>query len=105
MARSREDWEEGCNSEQGYSVMTWPPYSPDLNSIEMVWYVMKTWIAKHHPEIQALSLGEERTKAAIVEAVQLAWDAVGEDYLWNLMKSMPRRVQDVIKAQGGYTKY
>ncbi len=85
--------------------MMWPPYSSDLNSIEQVWYMMKTWIGKHYLEIQALALGEERTKSAIVEAVEAAWAAVGEDYLKILLESMPRRVEAVIKAQGGYTKY
>ncbi len=67
-ARIKTDWLD----EQGYLIMMWPPYSPDLNPIEQVWYMMKTWIGKHYPEIRALALGEERTKAAILEAVEAA---------------------------------
>lgn len=91
--------------EKGYLVMTWSPYSPDLNPIKQVWYMMKTWIAKNHLEIWACTLGEERIKAVIIDAVEKAWEVVGEDYLESLMKSMPQRVADVIQVDAGYTKY
>ncbi len=91
--------------ENHYSIMSWLPYSPDLNPIEQIWYIIKVWIHKHYPNLCIMTLGEERTKQYIVEAVEAAWKAVGEDYLWTLMESMPRRVQVVLKAKGGYTKY
>lgn len=62
--------------EKGYSVMTWPPYSPDLNPIEGVWYTIKVWIAKHYPEVRASTFGEERAKALIVEVVEAAWEGL-----------------------------
>ncbi len=39
-----------------------------------------------------------------VIAAEKAWAAVGEDYLWKLMESMPKRCWDVIRARGYYTK-
>ncbi len=67
--------------EKGYSVMSWPPYSPDLNPIEMVWYRIKTYIHKHHPELQRMTEGEEATQDAIIEAVIEAWEALDEGFL------------------------
>ncbi len=91
--------------EQGYSVMSWPPYSPNLNPIEMVWYRIKTYIHKHHPELRRMTAGEEKTMDAIVDAVIEAWEALDEEFLWSLVQSMPQRVEAVIKAHGGYTRY
>ncbi len=58
--------------EKGYSVMTWPPYSPDLNPIEMVWYRIKTYIHKHHPELRRMTAEDEKVMDAIVNAVSEA---------------------------------
>ncbi len=91
--------------ENGYSVMLWPPYLPDLNLIECVWYVLKTWMHKHYPELRIMKRGIEDIKQQIVEAVEEAWKAVRDDYLWKFMESMPKRVQAVLKARGGYTIY
>ncbi len=91
--------------EQDYSIMSWPPYSPDLNPIRMIWYCIKTYIYKHHPELRRMTAGEEKTMEAIVNAVIEAWEALDEDFLWSLVQSMPRRVEAVIKAYGGYTQY
>ena len=85
--------------------MSWPPYSPDLNSIEMIWYRIKTYVYKHHPELRRMTAGDEKVMNAIIDAVIEAWEALDEEFLWSLIKSMPQRVQAVIQAKGGYTKY
>ena len=40
-----------------------------------------------------------------MERVQVEWDKIGADVCQNLIESMPRRVEEVIKAKWGYTKY
>ncbi len=52
-----------------------------------------------------MTAGEEKTMDAIVDAVIEAWEALDEEFLWSLVQSMPRRVETVIKAHGGYTRY
>ena len=39
------------------------------------------------------------------EQVTAAWEAVGRDYLRELVNSMPERCLDVIIAGGGHTKW
>ena len=35
-------------AEHGITVINWPPYSPDLNPIEHLWWVLKKLIYKHY---------------------------------------------------------
>jgi hypothetical protein len=70
---------------RGIPLLNWPPFSPDLNLIEHVWAWMKDWLQEHYSDLQC-SIGELRNR------VQLAWDAVPEDFLQKLIKSMPERI-------------
>ena len=74
---------------QGYPVMTWPPYSPDLNPIEMVWHKIKQHIHKHHPELRRMTAGDEKVLDAITDVVDEAWRALDGQFLWSLVQSMP----------------
>ena len=64
--------------------MTWPPQSPDLNPIEMVWDKQPT-SAQH-----------------MWELLQDGWKCIPGDYLMKLVERMPRVCKTVIKAKGGY---
>jgi hypothetical protein len=46
-----------------------------------------------------------KTKADLVRQVHKEWDAIEDDDFGEMIKSMPRRVQAVIDAKGGATKY
>ena len=39
------------------------------------------------------------------EVLQQVWYEIGQDLIDALIESMPRRVQAVIEAKGGWTKY
>jgi transposase len=84
-------------AERGIHPVNWPPFSPDLNPIEYVWKWMKDWIERNAP----LNVSRD----ALRQAVKDAWDAVPEDFLLKLIKSMPERMQRVVDAHGGHTKY
>ena len=78
-------------------VLLWPAQSPDLNPIEHLWVHLKK------------KLGEYPTppKGAheLWERVAEEWNAITPETCQGLIESMPRRVQAVIKAKGGHTKY
>ena len=78
-------------------VLVWPAQSPDLNPIEHLWGELK----------KAL-----KTYSSSPKGVHELWDRVAEQ--WNqippeacqrLIESMPRRIEAVIRAKGGHTKY
>jgi transposase len=83
--------------EYGIDMIYWPPFSPDLNPIEMVWNWIKDFIQANFPD--RMSISELRT------ALQEAWEAVPEDYLIELLLSMPERCKAVIEASGGHTRF
>ena len=73
----------------------WPGNSPDLNPIENLWSEMKNRLRDERPT----------SKAGIKKVCQKVWKNIGVDYLEKLYESMPRRIQAVIDAEGGHTKY
>jgi hypothetical protein len=83
--------------ELGLEVMDWPAQSPDLNPIEHVWNHLKN-------ELRA----ENRifaTRDDLWDGIQECMEPENRELCRNLIASMPRRVQAVINAKGGYTKY
>ena len=79
------------------TVLPWPAQSPDLNPIEHLWSVLKRMLAEY-----------EEAPTGIIELwerVQVEWEKIGAETCQRLIESMPRRMEAVIKAKGGYTKY
>ena len=83
--------------ERGIEVIEWPPYSPDLNSIERVWFIIKHNLQEDYPE--------RMTPTQLKEAVQKTWDDLEFPSLSDLLNTMPARIQAVIDANGMHTKY
>ena len=79
-------------------VIDWPAYSPDLNPIENMWHFVKCELAKYdEPPKGMLELWER---------VQHIWNnKINKDMCLRYINSMPERIQAVIKAKGGETKY
>jgi transposase len=40
-------------------ILDWPPYSPDLNPIEMVWAWLKEWVSKRYPDLRNMGSSEK----------------------------------------------
>ena len=88
----------------GIWTMEWPPYSPDLNPIEHLWWALKKLVYKLYPELATIGGSEEDLKA-LRKALKEAWKKLPNSLIRCLIKSMPRRLEAVRKAKGWQTKY
>ena len=81
----------------GFKVLTWPAQSPDLNPIEHLWSHLKRRLGEY-----------ERAPGGVLELwerVEQEWNKIPASVCQGLIESMPRRVEAVLKAKGGHTKY
>jgi hypothetical protein len=81
--------------QHGMQVMQWPPQSPDLNPVENLWNNLK----------QRLELSEIHGFDNLWETAQKLWMETSTCIMNNLIASMPRRVQAVLRNRGGPTRY
>ena len=72
--------------------MTWPPQSPDLNPIKMVWDEMDRRLKAKGPT----------SAQHLWELPQDCWKTISGDDLMKVIERMPRVCKAVIKAKGGY---
>jgi hypothetical protein len=80
-----------------YLVMMWPAQSADLNPIEHLWVYLKKKLNEYpEPPKEILKLWER---------AEAEWNKIPVEVCQNLIESMPRRMEAVIKAKGGNTKY
>ncbi|KAJ8342452.1 hypothetical protein SKAU_G00323800, partial [Synaphobranchus kaupii] len=70
--------------------MAWPPQSPDLNPIEMVWDELDRRVKEKQPT----------SAQHLWELLQDCWETIPGDYLMKLIERMPRVCKAVIKAKG-----
>jgi len=83
--------------DNGFNVLPWPTQSPDLNPIEKFQGHLKKKLGEY-----------DRSPSGMIELwerVEEEWNKIDAVVCQNLIESMPRRVEAVLKAKGGYTKY
>ncbi|CAG8962255.1 hypothetical protein HYFRA_00005309 [Hymenoscyphus fraxineus] len=83
----------------------WPPYSPDLNPIEHIWWLLKVRVFEMFPAIAADKSDSEDSRQRLESALQAAWDTLDKESFDVLYKSMPARIEACIAADGWHTKY
>lgn len=91
--------------DMGIMVMEWPPYSPDLNPIEHSWFPLKENAHMVQDKYLDTVEGKEQIKKALREVLPDAWEAIPDKRFKNLIASMKKRCEAVIKADGWWTKY
>ena len=84
-------------NDMNITVMEWPARSPDMNPIEHVWDLLKRKVKSRIPA--PANVGELRI--AVVEE----WRRLSQETIDNIILSMPRRVETLIRARGGNTRY
>ncbi len=75
-----------------FTLLKWPPQSPDLNPIEHLWDVVEREI--HIMDIQPTNLQQLR------DAIMSILTNISEECFQHLVESMPRRIKAVLKAKG-----
>lgn len=76
-------------------VLEWPAQSPDLNPIEHLWAILDREIGDR----------AFRKKEDLKESGPVAWEKIDKQKIKNLVESMSTRLGEVIKANGGPTRY
>ncbi|PWW78982.1 hypothetical protein C7212DRAFT_167508, partial [Tuber magnatum] len=78
-------------------LLPWPATSPDLNLIEPVWRLMKSHISKLHPRPQ--------NNKDMITAIRNEWNKIMDYKLGQILDMMLDRVDTILCANGGHTKY
>ena len=78
--------------------MKWPPYSPDLNPIEHLWFHLKKMIYKVCPNIEQVCDDDEKVQKVLFDALEEVWLRLSEELLSTLIESMKLRINAVIDA-------
>ncbi|KAI8434919.1 hypothetical protein MSG28_003393 [Choristoneura fumiferana] len=77
--------------EVGIYTRNWPAMSPDLNPIEHMWDYLKSRVRKRNPAPSDV--------AELKEALLEEWDAIPQDYVKKLIRSMKNRLNCVKNAR------
>ncbi len=73
--------------ESSYTVMEWPPYSPDLNPIEHCWGPLKENVYRLAPNLIHLSTAKPEQR--LMDVLPTAWSLIPRAHYDKLIKSMP----------------
>ncbi len=85
------DWFHEHGNE--FTLLKWPPQSPDLNPIEHLWDVVEREI--RIMDVQLTNLQQ------LCDAIMSIWNKISEKCFQHLVESMPRIIKAVLKAKGG----
>jgi DDE superfamily endonuclease len=91
--KKAKEWFQDHNMQ----VMTWPAQSPDLDPIEHLWSHLKRKLKEYEEPPRGIN--------ELWERIQVVWDGIPAEECQKLIESMPRRIEAVLRAKGGYMKY
>ena len=85
-------------------VIAWPPYSPDMNPIEIIWVILKRDLNVKHPEL--LQIGASNADYQyLYNCIQEAWEAIPQEKIDSLIKSMDTRNEALRLAERWHTRF
>ena len=100
-ANKTQDW----FAKQKFTVMEWPPNSPDMNPIEHSWRELKAQLHTRYPDTYMLRGGPEKVQQVLEEHLKVVWNDIVQDRIMTLIRSMPNRAAELYCAKGWYTGY
>ena len=83
--------------EKHLNVLNWPPQSPDLSPIEVLWNVLKMKMKARNPR--------PRTKQAIIESIKEIWLLLEDNTRKSLCMAFRDRMVECIKNNGHLTRF
>ena len=83
--------------DQGVERMDWPANTPDLNPIEHLWDQLKRAVRRRVDQQTALAM--------LQPILQEEWAAIPQNCIKNLVQTMRKRCNEVIRRNGGRTSY
>jgi transposase len=86
----------GITVESG-RLLEWPAQSPDLNPIEHLWQELNKKLGRYPTEPKGMN--------ELWERMRHEWYSIDKECCRNLIRSMPARIQEVIRAKGRHTSY
>lgn len=84
-------------NEVGITQMNWPAQSHDMNPIEHLWDYLGRRVRQRNPAPNDI----KELKLALLEE----WDNLPQEHIDNVIQSMGNRIQTLIRARGGNTRY
>ena len=89
--KKAKNWREENRVER----MEWPAQSPDLNSIENVWALLKIKVNNREPK----KVKDSKT------IIRKEWGDLQLEYAQNLVSSVPKRLNRVLANKGDFCLY
>ena len=77
-------------------MLNWPPQSPDINPIELLWAIIKQKLYSEN--------SFPNSKDELITRVFNIWDEITQDTRENICNGVIHRLRAVVAAEGGWFK-